>query len=96
MRILLVGALLLIPASAPAEVRIVTAPALEKPTPFTSNTCRRPTREYAREGGAYRGRPARPKRLTELPPAETYAAVYRLVDGCEIPLLYREVRSFRP
>ena len=35
------------------------------------------------------GRPPQPQRLTELPPANAYAAVYRRVAGCEVPVVVR-------
>lgn len=36
---------------------------------------------------AWRGKPVRPYKLTELPPASAYLAVYRTVDGCEVPMI---------
>lgn len=58
--------------------------------------CANPTRHYARKGSAYRGEPAKPQKLTELPKGEAYAAVYRLENGCAVPVLYRSVRQVRP
>jgi hypothetical protein len=49
--------------------------------------------QFARKGGIWRYDPAVPKKLTQLPPAESYAAVYRLDErGCMVPLRYRDVR----
>ena len=54
------------------------------------------TRSYlADQDGLYRGPPLVPRKLTELPPATTYMAVYRRVDGCEAPMTMVEYRSPR-
>lgn len=69
----------------------------QRPNPLkTEKKCANATSQFAGPGSVYRGDPAKPKKLTELPPAETYAAVYRVVDGCAVPVLYREVRAVRP
>jgi hypothetical protein len=40
--------------------------------------------------------PRKPRKLGELPPADTFAAVYRLDErGCMVPAMYREVRGRR-
>ena len=52
--------------------------------------CRKPTNYNANTGSAWRGGPVTPKKLTELPPATSYKAVYRIVDGCEEPLTVAE------
>lgn len=36
-----------------------------------------------------RNRRIAPKKLGELPPANAYSAVYRLVGGCEVPVVVR-------
>ena len=36
-----------------------------------------------------RGRAPPLRKLNELPPANLYAAVYRRVDGCEVPIVVR-------
>ena len=36
-----------------------------------------------------RGKAVKPRKLNELPPANQYAAVYRRIDGCEVPLVVR-------
>ncbi|MDP9423624.1 MAG: hypothetical protein M3Q19_12480 [Pseudomonadota bacterium] len=44
-------------------------------------------------GSAWRNDPAKPKKLTELPPADAYAAVYRTDErGCVLPVKYRDTR----
>jgi hypothetical protein len=35
----------------------------------------------------------KPRKLTELPPATTYMAVFRHIDGCEVPLTMVEYRN---
>ena len=52
--------------------------------------CRKPTSYNANGGSAWRGGPITPKKLTELPPATAYKAVYRIVNGCEEPLTVAE------
>lgn len=42
-----------------------------------------------------RGKPLAPKKLTELPPAITYMAVYRHIGGCEAPLTMADYRNAR-
>ena len=47
--------------------------------------CPRTTSYLAGKVGRYRGQPLSPKKLTELPPATAYMAVYRQIGGCEAP-----------
>ena len=47
--------------------------------------CPRTTGYYAWQ----RGKQVKPHRLTELPPANAYYTVYRLVGGCEVPVVVR-------
>jgi len=58
--------------------------------------CANATNHFAGRPIVFKGDPTKPQKLTELPDAETYAAVYRVVDGCAVPVLYREVREVRP
>ena len=47
----------------------------------------------ARNRSIWREVPMKPRKLTELPPAETYAAIYHLDErGCMVPIKYRDVR----
>ena len=57
--------------------------------------CPRTTSYLADQAGIYRGQPLTPKKLTELPPAVTYMAVYRHIGGCEAPLTMVEYRNPR-
>ena len=36
-----------------------------------------------------RSKPLKPQKLGELPPANAYKAVYRLVAGCEVPVVVK-------
>ncbi len=69
--------LLLILAAAP--------PALHAPPPTAATDCPRTTSHYAVRPGQH----LKPRKLTELPSANAYAAVYRLVGGCEVPVVVR-------
>jgi len=54
------------------------------------------TRPYVADmHGVYRGQKLTPKKLTELPPATGYMAVYRHIGPCEAPLTMVEYRSQR-
>jgi hypothetical protein len=58
--------------------------------------CPDSTRHFAGRG-ASRGAAVRPRKLTELPRAEAFAAVYRLDErGCMVPVLYRDARRQKP
>ena len=55
--------------------------------------CRDASRQFARNGGVWRFDQVKPRKLAELPPAESYAAVYRLDEnGCMVPVKFRDVR----
>jgi hypothetical protein len=57
--------------------------------------CPRTTSYLADQIGSYRGQPLTPKKLTELPPATTYMAVFRHVGPCEAPLTMSDYRNPR-
>jgi hypothetical protein len=65
---------------------LVTGPAITS----TGSNCRKTTSYRADGTLAWRDKPVTPKRLTELPPAESYKAVYRTVNGCEEPMTVAE------
>jgi hypothetical protein len=54
--------------------------------------CPRTSSYLADKGAFHRGPPLAPKKLTELPPAIGYMAVYRRIGGCETPLTMVEYR----
>ena len=68
------------PAASAADAAAQSAP---------SNTCARTTPRYAWDSA----KPLKPRKLTELPPAKGYMAVYRTVDGCEYPMTMVEYRT---
>lgn len=55
--------------------------------------CPRTTSYLAERTGVYRDQPLMPKKLTELPPATAYMAVYRHIGGCEAPLTMAGYRN---
>ena len=58
--------------------------------------CPNATGHMAGKGGALHGDRLNPRKLAELPPAETYAAVVRQDErGCLVPVFYREVHAPR-
>ena len=64
------------------------------PAPGSVN-CQRTTGYLADQNGLYRGQPLKPRKLTELPPAIGYMAVYRMIGGCESPLTMVDYRNLR-
>ena len=63
--------------------------------PASDAKCERTQQYLADQSSLYRGKPLAPKKLTELPPATTYMAVYRHIGGCEAPLTMVEYRNPR-
>jgi hypothetical protein len=69
------------------------AGAAQKPALIPPDCPNNPASHLANQGSAWRGDPAKPKKLNELPPADAYAAVYRRDErGCMVPVKHREVR----
>jgi hypothetical protein len=65
------------------------APPLQKP----GSDCPGATSEWVRHGTGRYSEPTKPRKLAQLPPADAYAAVYRLDErGCMVPVKFREVR----
>jgi hypothetical protein len=62
------------PAVAHDQARIGDAP-----------PCPRATSMHAYD----RSKPPKPQRLGDLPPANAYSAVYRLIRGCEVPVVVK-------
>ena len=79
--------LLLLAATAAIATPSAAAPARPPPAtkaPATAE-CQRTTSYQA----VLRSNSVTPRKLTELPPANMYAAVYRRINGCEVPLVVR-------
>jgi hypothetical protein len=77
------------------STHVVTSPPAGQ-SAAADNKCANATTQLAGKPAVRRGDPSKPQKLTELPDAQTYAAVYRVVNGCAVPVLYREVREVRP
>ena len=85
-----------IAANALAQPAIVTTPSVGRPNMLQAADCHGATNQFARDGNVWREKPIGPRKLAELPPAETYAAVYHLDErGCMVPLLYRDIQFQR-
>lgn len=82
-------------ASAAETTGTVSTPAVEPAQAAPNSECRKPTSYKAESELAWRERPPVLKKLHELPPAQGYMAVYRSVDGCEVPMTVVEYRSGR-
>ena len=88
---------ILLAALASTSNHVITAPSVENPGVLDAKRkCINATNEYADKNALLRSNPPKPEKLTELPPADTYAAVYRLENGCAIPVFYRDTREIRP
>jgi hypothetical protein len=72
---------------------VAFGPALPNPSSDRSRSCPRTTSYLADKSGLYRGKPLSPRKLTELPPATTYMAVYRHIGLCEAPMTMVEYRT---
>lgn len=87
----------LLASLASPSTHVVVAPSGERPGILdTGKKCANASSHLARRGAVLRSDPAKPQKLTELPDADTYAAVYRLENGCAVPVLYRDDREVRP
>jgi hypothetical protein len=81
---------MIIAASASAQPAIVTPPTLH---PLQQSDCPSASSQFARDGSVWRQKPVTPQKLAELPPADTFAAVYHLDErGCMVPVKYRDIR----
>ena len=85
MRLLLAAVLTLLPAIAGAAA-LQNAPAEKDPALEAVANCKQASAHYY----AYRdGKPLRPHKLIELPPANAYIAIVRNDGRCEIPVIVR-------
>ena len=84
------------PAAGPAPPQTVETPFKQAPlNGQKADNCPRTASHFAGTGSLYRGAPMTPQKLTELPPAVGYMAVYRTLDGCENPMTIVEYRAGR-
>ena len=70
-----------------------TDPAAQIRGRVPNGQCPHTTSYLADRSGLYRGQPLTPRKLTELPPATGYMAVFRHIGDCEAPLTMVEYRS---
>jgi hypothetical protein len=82
MRLLAVALIATIPSAALAVSVLDDG---RKPVASDKDKCPQTARYYAWQ----RDKAVRPQKLTHLPDANAYAAVYRRVAGCEVPLVVR-------
>jgi len=90
MRLLAAALLTLLPATAGAvsnqRAPINEAPPIRGADPSSTANCPRTSGHHAYRGDG----PLRPQKLTELPPANAYVAVWRRdANGCETPVVVR-------
>ena len=87
------AAFLMISLLAPATASVAAPHQAGDQASASAPHCTR-TRSYvAGAAGVYRAQPLTPKKLTELPPATAYMAVYRHIGGCEAPLTMARYRN---
>jgi len=100
MRFLLLTAAALLSQTSAAYPPQAASPALAQEAnqlgAVAGEQCRRVTSDKAQEGIDWRGESLQPRKLADLPPAQGYMAVYRVVDGCEEPLTVADYRRGRP
>jgi hypothetical protein len=90
MRLLFPVAIALASAAAALPAK---SPPLQKPGQLAGSDCPSATDHFTRQGRVWTRDPVKPKKLAELPPADSYAAVYRLDErGCMVPVKFRDVR----
>jgi hypothetical protein len=82
---LLAVAVLMLSSTAASAVALPNDSVVKGALPPGSDTCPQTTSYYAFRSGE----PLKPRKLTELPPANAFAAVYRHIGRCEIPLVVK-------
>jgi hypothetical protein len=88
-------ALAMIAVAAPARAEPILTAEQQAKFDRMMKECR-PTSPYvAQKRGVFKDQRLEPRKLTELPPADTYMAVFRHVGGCEAPLTMTEYRNPR-
>lgn len=79
----------------PAAETAAAASAVARPSPVERVRCRDTRAHFASAGSAWRGQPLAPRKLDELPRGTAYMAVYRTINGCEVPMTVAEYRNRR-
>ena len=81
---------MIIAAGASAQPAIVTPPSANQ---LQKADCQSASSQFTRDGSVWRQKPVAPQKLAELPPADSFAAVYHLDErGCMVPVKYRDIR----
>lgn len=93
--LLLASAAALLPQASAAETGPALAPAVEAPWNTRETNCRNPTSYKAESDLVWRDQPLVPRKLDQLPPGRAYMAVYRTINGCEVPMTVVEYRTGR-
>jgi hypothetical protein len=82
---LLAVVVLILSSTAASAVALPKGSVVIGAQPPGSDTCPQTTGYYAFRSGE----PLQPRKLTELPPANAYAAIYRRIGRCEVPLVVK-------
>lgn len=65
----------------------------QRPGPVAGSDCPKAAPYLTHQGGRWQGQPLQPRKLGELPPADSFAAVVRTDErGCLVAVKYRDVR----
>ena len=91
----IIAALLAITTAAPLIGATFPTHGNAKTDAVRARQCPGTARYLADQAGIYRRQPLTPRKLTELPPATTYMAVYRHIGVCDDPLTMVEYRNPR-
>lgn len=65
----------------------------QTPGSTPASSCPRSTTYLADKAGIYRNQSLNPRKLSKLPPATAFMAVYRRIDKCEVPMTMSEYRT---
>lgn len=79
--------------SSPAPEAAPATSAVVRSIPVEIDKCRATRAHFANSRSVWSGPRLRPKNLDELPRGTAYMAVYRTVDGCEVPMTVAEYRD---
>ncbi len=91
MRAFAIRAALPLLGAAPAATPVRPAAPMPVQNPYTDERCPETPMSLARKQGERLG----PRKLGELPPAQTFMAVDRRVGGCAAPMTMSEARTAR-
>jgi hypothetical protein len=79
----------------PSGERVLSTVPTIDPDTGKAVKCRNADAQFAGRDGLAPIKPLQPQKLTELPPATPYMAVYRHIGGCNAPLTMVEYRNPR-